>query len=338
VIWLRLRRFFCDAGDCPKMTFARAIPGSRPPRTPTHIVGRTSTACPGPCPRTTSPPGGEAASVLAAPGGGPAARHGPRRPDRAAGRSAADSRRRVAHRRPALAPVLDRLRDEHAAIAVLLEHLRRVVVDADLDRATLLSEVDRLTAEVVRHVDYEEEQLVPVLGGATGAASHSSVSARTVGCFVGSATMTSYQETRSTRRGVGHDRRSSLPRFWLLRLRRLPMTCGMRRSRRGSTVVFRRPMSPRGPGTRWSFFSRSTPSVLTADRSCSGSVCNVLSATGRRSETWARIRHGPSITTEKYRQTSDARTKAPILFRQVGALFGLFRRSAPGGIHPNTAP
>jgi deazaflavin-dependent oxidoreductase (nitroreductase family) len=73
----------------------------------------------------------------------------------------------VGQQRPELAPVLDRLRDEHEAIAVLLEHLQRIVGNADLDQATLLTEVDRLTAELLRHLDYEEEQLVPVLDGAT---------------------------------------------------------------------------------------------------------------------------------------------------------------------------
>jgi deazaflavin-dependent oxidoreductase (nitroreductase family) len=76
----------------------------------------------------------------------------------------------LGQQRPDLASVLTRLRDEHEAIAVLLEHLQRVVGDAELDRATLLTEVDRLSAELVRHLDYEEEQLIPVLGGATSAA------------------------------------------------------------------------------------------------------------------------------------------------------------------------
>ena len=76
----------------------------------------------------------------------------------------------VGQRRPDLAPVLDRLRDEHEAIAVLLGHLRRVVGDADVDQATMLTEVDRLTAELLRHLEYEEGQLIPVLNGATSAA------------------------------------------------------------------------------------------------------------------------------------------------------------------------
>lgn len=76
----------------------------------------------------------------------------------------------LGQQRPDLAPVLDRLRDEHAAIAVLLEHLRQAIGDADLDRATLLTEVDRLIAELLRHLDFEEEQLIPALDGATSTA------------------------------------------------------------------------------------------------------------------------------------------------------------------------
>lgn len=69
----------------------------------------------------------------------------------------------VRGRRPELAPVLDRLRAEHEAIAALIEDLRRILGDADADRATVHTEVDRLTAEVERHLAYEEEQLIPVL-------------------------------------------------------------------------------------------------------------------------------------------------------------------------------
>ncbi|MDM4722011.1 nitroreductase/quinone reductase family protein [Micromonospora sp. WMMA1363] len=73
----------------------------------------------------------------------------------------------VGHRRPDLAPVLDRLRAEHEAIAVLLAHLRRVLDAPDLDRATLQAEVDRLATELERHLDYEEEQLIPILDAPT---------------------------------------------------------------------------------------------------------------------------------------------------------------------------
>jgi len=72
----------------------------------------------------------------------------------------------VGQQRPDLAPALDRLRAEHEAIATLLAHLRRVLDDPGLDRPTLQADVDRLTLELERHLDYEEEQLIPVLDAA----------------------------------------------------------------------------------------------------------------------------------------------------------------------------
>lgn len=68
---------------------------------------------------------------------------------------------------PDLAPVLDRLRAEHEAIAVLLAHLQHVLSDGAVDTSTLQAEVDRLTGELEQHLDYEEEQLIPVLDGTT---------------------------------------------------------------------------------------------------------------------------------------------------------------------------
>jgi len=73
----------------------------------------------------------------------------------------------VGRQRPDLAPVLERLRAEHEAIAVRLAHLQRVLGDADLDRDTLRAEVERLTTELEGHLDYEEDQLIPVLDAAT---------------------------------------------------------------------------------------------------------------------------------------------------------------------------
>ncbi|MFC4051743.1 nitroreductase/quinone reductase family protein [Actinomadura syzygii] len=64
-------------------------------------------------------------------------------------------------RRPGLAPVLDGLRDDHAAIAELLDELRGVLDGGD--PASLLAEVDRLTAALLGHLDREEERLVPLL-------------------------------------------------------------------------------------------------------------------------------------------------------------------------------
>jgi deazaflavin-dependent oxidoreductase (nitroreductase family) len=68
-------------------------------------------------------------------------------------------------RDPALAPVLDRLREEHQVIARLLEQLQSVLRADDLAPAALLAEVERLTRELEAHLDYEEEQLVPLLNG-----------------------------------------------------------------------------------------------------------------------------------------------------------------------------
>jgi deazaflavin-dependent oxidoreductase (nitroreductase family) len=66
----------------------------------------------------------------------------------------------LAERHPELAATMDRLRLEHERIAVLLDELRRVIATAGAD---LLPEVERLSAELERHLTYEEEQLIPVL-------------------------------------------------------------------------------------------------------------------------------------------------------------------------------
>ncbi|SNS27933.1 nitroreductase/quinone reductase family protein [Actinomadura mexicana] len=64
-------------------------------------------------------------------------------------------------RHPELGPALAELRDEHETITALLEELRRVL-DAG-DSASLLAEVDRLTAALEAHLGREEERLVPLL-------------------------------------------------------------------------------------------------------------------------------------------------------------------------------
>ncbi|GAA3131525.1 nitroreductase/quinone reductase family protein [Planomonospora alba] len=69
----------------------------------------------------------------------------------------------LAGQRPDLAPVLERLDEEHRKIAALLDELQRVVSADGADRLLVLSEVERLTEEVERHLAYEEEQLIPVL-------------------------------------------------------------------------------------------------------------------------------------------------------------------------------
>ncbi|TDD88156.1 nitroreductase family deazaflavin-dependent oxidoreductase [Actinomadura darangshiensis] len=62
---------------------------------------------------------------------------------------------------PALAPTLARLKDEHKVVKELLDELRHVL-DAG-DSASLLVEVERLTAALEAHLDHEEERLLPLL-------------------------------------------------------------------------------------------------------------------------------------------------------------------------------
>nr|WP_018220003.1 nitroreductase family deazaflavin-dependent oxidoreductase [Salinispora pacifica] len=69
----------------------------------------------------------------------------------------------VARHHPELADAVRRLREEHAAMDALLQQLQQVVGAADVDRASVRTEVDRLTAAVEAHLDYEEAQLLPVL-------------------------------------------------------------------------------------------------------------------------------------------------------------------------------
>jgi deazaflavin-dependent oxidoreductase (nitroreductase family) len=64
-------------------------------------------------------------------------------------------------RYPELAPVLDRIGEEHARIADLLTRLQQTL-DRN-DTATLRADVDRLIDELEAHLDYEEEQLIPLL-------------------------------------------------------------------------------------------------------------------------------------------------------------------------------
>ncbi|MFI7611051.1 nitroreductase/quinone reductase family protein [Nonomuraea terrae] len=66
-------------------------------------------------------------------------------------------------RYPELAPVMDRLRAEHATVARLLGELKALLAADDTDPGTLLAEVERLTRELEAHLDYEEEHLVPLL-------------------------------------------------------------------------------------------------------------------------------------------------------------------------------
>ncbi|MFC9313769.1 nitroreductase/quinone reductase family protein [Streptomyces nigra] len=74
----------------------------------------------------------------------------------------------LADRHPAHAPVLDRLREEHEHIADLVERLRRAVGEESASGGpeAARDEVARLTAELERHLTYEEEQLIPLLDAA----------------------------------------------------------------------------------------------------------------------------------------------------------------------------
>lgn len=70
----------------------------------------------------------------------------------------------LGHRYPELEPVLDRLREEHVKIAALLGELQEAVTADAADPLVVLPEVERLTDELERHLRYEEEQLIPLLG------------------------------------------------------------------------------------------------------------------------------------------------------------------------------
>ena len=69
----------------------------------------------------------------------------------------------LAERHPALAPALDRLREEHERIAALLDDLQKVVSSGTADPLLVVAEVERLTVELESHLTYEEEQLIPIL-------------------------------------------------------------------------------------------------------------------------------------------------------------------------------
>ncbi|GII05416.1 nitroreductase/quinone reductase family protein [Planobispora takensis] len=67
--------------------------------------------------------------------------------------------------RPDLAPILERLGREHEQIAARLDELQKILSAETADSSTLLPEVERLIDELERHLDYEEEQLIPILDG-----------------------------------------------------------------------------------------------------------------------------------------------------------------------------
>jgi deazaflavin-dependent oxidoreductase (nitroreductase family) len=69
----------------------------------------------------------------------------------------------VAETNPELVGVLDRLRGEHEAIAVLITQLKELLAATGTDPSVLRAEVDRLITELEGHLDYEEEHLIPAL-------------------------------------------------------------------------------------------------------------------------------------------------------------------------------
>ncbi|GAB2963987.1 nitroreductase/quinone reductase family protein [Streptomyces heilongjiangensis] len=76
----------------------------------------------------------------------------------------------LADRHPELAPTLARLGEEHERIADLVGELRQAVTSPEnAGTGAVLAEVERLTAELEAHLDYEEQQLIPVLDAASAA-------------------------------------------------------------------------------------------------------------------------------------------------------------------------
>jgi iron-sulfur cluster repair protein YtfE (RIC family) len=72
--------------------------------------------------------------------------------------------------RPELAGVIDRLRREHRVVGRLLARIRALAGSersGEGGTAEIGTELDRLTRELEAHLDYEEEQLVPLLNGMT---------------------------------------------------------------------------------------------------------------------------------------------------------------------------
>ncbi|MFF5212849.1 nitroreductase/quinone reductase family protein [Streptosporangium sp. NPDC000396] len=70
-------------------------------------------------------------------------------------------------RHPELAPVLARLRREHTVVEQHLTRLRALVSGDGSDAGAVLAEVNRLTADLEAHLDYEEQYLIPILNAIT---------------------------------------------------------------------------------------------------------------------------------------------------------------------------
>ncbi|MCG5212684.1 nitroreductase/quinone reductase family protein [Streptosporangium soli] len=73
----------------------------------------------------------------------------------------------VETRHPELAPVIERLRHEHKTVDRLLTGLQTLLSGEATDPGVLMAEVERLTAELEAHLDYEERELVPILNALT---------------------------------------------------------------------------------------------------------------------------------------------------------------------------
>ncbi|MDA0566210.1 nitroreductase/quinone reductase family protein [Streptomonospora sp. S1-112] len=69
----------------------------------------------------------------------------------------------VAKAHPETAETIARLSAEHKTIERLLDRLRDLLAGAEPDKGTLAEEVDHLITQLEAHLDYEEEQLVPIL-------------------------------------------------------------------------------------------------------------------------------------------------------------------------------
>ncbi|MEV4800050.1 hemerythrin domain-containing protein [Nonomuraea sp. NPDC049421] len=70
----------------------------------------------------------------------------------------------LATEHPELADVLTRLRQEHQVVATLMNDIRRLLDHGhDHGHDQVRTELDRLATRLEAHLDYEEQQLVPVL-------------------------------------------------------------------------------------------------------------------------------------------------------------------------------
>lgn len=70
----------------------------------------------------------------------------------------------VGHHHPRLRPTLDRLREEHVAIARIKDDLLAHLADiGTADPRHFLDTLDGMTKELAAHLDHEEEHLLPVL-------------------------------------------------------------------------------------------------------------------------------------------------------------------------------